>query len=316
MFEFTHHNHYQFKYNEAPFTFRTSLNDTLSFGVGNCLRPPADWFTECIRSSQLIYKKIVPGQKLKLFYGGGLDSEIMVQAFLLANIPFTCIIIDIGNSITAPEVAHAVNFCKNYKIDYITIKVDPIDIINDNLHHRYYQQCQVKQLANMIILRAIELIDDSSNVYLLGGDITLSRAVDLDQFYASNDLKYKAKWYYQFKEDFNTGYTKYSLATGNNIISEFFSYTPEQLLSFLTDPIIDDLVNDRSTYKFSLASSKFKIYSRHFIFQARARSRSQKVITSLNDKIYLDLGIDNSGLDTDIVYRVPYTQILKQLNYD
>ena len=313
MFDFTHHNHYQFKYNNRSFILRTRPTDILSFSVGQCQQPPNSWFSECIRSCQLIYNKLKPGQNIKVFYGGGLDSEIMVQSFLLSGVPFSCLIIDNGADINGPEVVHAVNYCTKYKIDYSIVTINPEDIIKRNLHLIYYQEFQVKQIANMMIIRAVEMLH-KNDVYVLGGDPLLSRNIDLDQFYISDDLQFQHKWYHQMKEDFNTCFTKYSLIEGACIISEFFSYTPEQLFSFLTEPVVEDLVNDRSIYKYGLASSKFKVYGRHFTFQARARQQGHKAIGKYNNRVYRDLGVDASGLD--VGYKTHYNKLIEQLSYD
>lgn len=314
MFEFTHRNHYQFKYNGKPFVFRNDTNDLFSCSVGKCGGLAGDWRFENKRAAKLIFSKAEPGQRIRLFYSGGIDSEVMVMAFMDAGVPFDCVIVDMGEGINGHDTSYAYKFCNDNNIPYQTVKVDPIEFVASQGHFFYNQEYQVKQLAMMIIMKAIDVLRNKNDIYLLGGEVFLTRDVDLNQFYSSNDTQYTHKWYHYVREDNDISYFKYSLATGNKLITEFFCYTPEQMYSYLTDPLLVDLVNDRIEHKHSLMSTKPNVYSKYYTFEPRPKYHGYEKIMKLNNKVYLDL--QGGELIHDSIVRTEYNKLIKQLQHD
>jgi hypothetical protein len=313
MFEFTHNNHYKFTYNDKPFVFRTSNADRFGTTVGKCGGPAGDWRFENQRAAKLIFSKARPGQRIRLFYSGGIDSEVMVMAFIDAGVPFDCVIIDMGTEINGHDTAYAYKFCNQHSISYQTVKVDPIEFVNTNQHFLYNQEYQVKQLAMMIVMRALDMLS-KDDIYLLGGEIFMTREIDLDQFYSSNNTQYTFSWYNYVREDNDISYFKYALLKRVNLITEFFCYTPEQMLSYLEDPLLVDLVNDRIDYKYSLMSSKSNVYSRYYTFEPRPKYHGYENVMHLNNRVYLDL--KEGDVNSDIISRIKYRDLIKQLRYD
>ena len=313
MFEFTHNNHYRYAYNNRPFVFKTNADDQLSVQIGKCAGLAQDWRFENARAARLIHSKARPGQRIRLFYSGGIDSEIMLMAFRDAGVPFDCIIIDTG--INDHDTEYAYKFCKEQDISYQVTKVDPIGFVAQGKHYLYSDTYQVKQLAMMIVMQAIDQLYNRNDIYLLGGEIFLNREPDLDRFYSSKDTQYSFKWYHAVREDNDLSYFKYALATGTNLISEFFCYTPEQILSYLTDPLVDDLINDRIDYKYSLMSTKPNVYARYYQFEPRPKYHGYENAMYLNNKVYLDLG-RSADLGFGDIYYTEVNTLIKNLRHD
>jgi len=312
MTELTYKNHYQFLYNGQPFTYRKSSNDIFSFKVGRCAGPIGSWDFECERAARLIFSKTRPGQRIRILYSGGIDSEIVVMAFQRAGIPFDCIIVDMGVNQHDTQYAH--RYCQANKIPYQILYIDPADFVAKGLHFYYHREYQVKQLAMMIIMKALDTLP-KDDIYILGGEIFMSREVDIKEFYATNSSTYNYKWYHYVREDNDMSYFKYSLKTNKTVISEFFSYTPELMLSYLIDPLVQDLVNDRIDYKYGLLSTKPNVYAKYFNFEARPKYHGYENVMHLNNKVYLDLG-DCNDVQHDVILKTEYSELIKRLRHD
>lgn len=261
----------------------------------------------------MIFSKARPGQRIRLFYSGGIDSEVMVMAFMDAGVPFDCIIIDMGAEINGHDTAYAYKFCNQHGISYQTLKVDPIGFVNTKQHFLYNQEYQVKQLAMMIVMRALDMLS-KDDIYLLGGEIFMTREIDLKRFYSSNDAQYMFSWYNYVREDNDISYFKYALLKRVNLITEFFCYTPEQMLSYLEDPLLVDLVNDRIDYKYSLMSTKPHVYARYYTFEPRPKYHGYEKVMHLNNKVYLDLKDGSVGLTA--ISSIEYNKLIEQLRHD
>lgn len=312
MLELTHKNHYTFYYDNTPFRFRTSTQEHFGFSVGKCSGPAGSWDFECVRAARLIYSKARPGQRIRILYSGGIDSEVVVMAFQQAGIPFDCIIVDMGVNQHDTQYAH--RYCQAHNIPYQILYVDPSDFVAKGLHFHYHQEYQVKQLAMMIIMKVLDTLSND-DIYILGGEIFMSREVDVKEFYATNSSTYSYKWYHYVREDNDISYFKYALATNKTIISEFFSYTPELMYSYLVDSTVVDLVNDRIDYKYGLLSTKPSVYAKYFEFEPRPKYHGYENIMYLNNKVYLDLG-DCNEVQHDVILKTEYSELIKRLRHD
>ena len=88
---------------------------------------PNSWFTESIRSAQLI--KESADSPLVLLFSGGLDSEYMLNIFRHAGIDFKVAIISYGDY-NIHDNKHAFEYCKAHGIEPIVIDIDMDWFIN------------------------------------------------------------------------------------------------------------------------------------------------------------------------------------------
>jgi len=98
---------------------------------------------EAERSAFYFYKKY-KSKKIVLCLSGGLDSEAMAESFLRADVPFSASIWRYKNGINNYDIKHAVQFCKNHKIDYEMEECDLERFYGNNLHVHY----GIKYLCN------------------------------------------------------------------------------------------------------------------------------------------------------------------------
>jgi hypothetical protein len=86
------------------------------------------------------------------------------------------------------------------------------------------------------------------------------------------------------------------------------------MLSYLTDPLLVDLVNDRIEHKHSLMSTKPNVYARYYEFEPRPKYHGYEKIIKLNNKVYLDL--QGGDLVHDSIYKTEYTKLIEKLQHD
>jgi hypothetical protein len=81
---------------------------------------------------------------------------------------------------------------------------------------------------------------------VMGGELMLRRNINTDP----------SHWYFCFRENEDGCIMRFSMKYNIPVVNEFFSYTPELMLHYLTHPKIQSLVNTKYNYKLSSVTSK------------------------------------------------------------
>ena len=103
---------------------RTSSDQKYQIVLGSAQRMPSDFRSECIETAKLIYQ--AAKEPLSLIASGGLDSEVMVNAFLIADVPFKVYAFDFGTN--EDELVHLRKLLEHRSEALIVRKVDPISL--------------------------------------------------------------------------------------------------------------------------------------------------------------------------------------------
>lgn len=82
--ELTHNNHFKFGFNGLPFSIRDSIEDKWFVSYGKVERQPWSFRDECIETVRLLRRKT--DKTLYVMYSGGIDSEVVLNAFIAADI--------------------------------------------------------------------------------------------------------------------------------------------------------------------------------------------------------------------------------------
>jgi len=311
MFEHTHLNHYHYKYNGIPWGDRHRQFDDLQVYFGRCERQHWGWREECIQTARLIHQKLMPGQKIRLCFSGGIDSEVMVQAFMFAEVPFECIIFRLGSNFNQHDIDYATGFCDRYGIRYELVDIDILGFVKNKEHYNYCEAYQVKELAIMALMKGMDIIDRKDYVYLMGGELYLVKKQNLSNFYDDKTDNYKYEWNHFVRENNDLALFKFSQKRNIPLISEFFSYTPEIMYSYLTDPHIVRLTNNEIKWKFSLMSSKPYVYSKYFLLEPRPKYHGYEEIIDLNHIVTDDLQVFGHNVENYI--ETKYSDLIEKL---
>lgn len=98
-------------YNGTPWTFRNTIDDVFMHTSEPTTRPIGSFRTEAIRAAREI-RKTFPGKTLYVLYSGGIDSEVVLEAFRLADIPVTVVISEFENKANDHDMVYAKAYLK------------------------------------------------------------------------------------------------------------------------------------------------------------------------------------------------------------
>jgi len=240
----TYKNHFKFGYNGKYFNFRKSPDDIWNVKYGRCGRYPFDFRTECVNAAKLI--KESTDLPIYVLLSGGIDSEIVARSFIEANIPITCIIARFDGLLNEYDVGHAFKFCTRYDIPYEVYDVNIIDFWkNDLMKYAIKTNCISPQLP------VIMWLSDQVNGHVVLGS---------GECYISKNEK--SIWELWEKEKIASWY-RHFLVSDKEGTPGFFQYTPELILSFITDQVISDMIN--LNHESSSYYEKNKIYDKYWV---------------------------------------------------
>lgn len=106
----SHQNHFKFGYDHNWFGFRTSIDQKWNVEYGRCQNTPGSFYQECLNTARIIQQNAQ--QKMTILFSGGVDSEVTLQSFVLAQIPITATILRFKNDLNVHDISYAVIACE------------------------------------------------------------------------------------------------------------------------------------------------------------------------------------------------------------
>ena len=212
---------------------------------------PNSWFTESIRSAQLI--KESADSPLVLLFSGGLDSEYMLNIFRHAGIDFKVAIISYGDY-NIHDNKHAFEYCKAHGIEPIVIDIDMDWFINSG---------KIIEIANLAKCCAYQIPSIMHGISQIDGTVVMANG----EPYVKN---FDGDWRWEETERVNS-YMNWFSSLHLEGTPDFLRYTPEMTVSFLMEPRVIQLVNNEHPGKLSTRTSKHMIYTQHLEISKRAK---------------------------------------------
>lgn len=203
-------------------------------------RPVKSYFEETIAAAEMIW-----GQKqgkLYLCYSGGLDSEYALSVLRYLGMQVTPVIM--CTAYNNHETRYAFDYCRSHKIKPLVIDLD---------YDNFVKSGQLLEIATEMNCAAWQI---PSNMWLCS---------QLDGTVITGDcpphLKKKDNEWYVDEEEYSHSQLTYFKKYGVFGTPFFLNHTAEQMLSFLIDPTIELLGNDRIPGKQGSHSSKVHVYN-------------------------------------------------------
>lgn len=205
-------------------------------------------FIEAQKAAEEIYS--LRQGKVYMMYSGGVDSEFALSIFLSLGMDITPVIIKLNPNYNEHDIAYAYEFCKSKNITPLIIDIDFDHFVQSGMMLDYAKKYKSKQYQMSATIYCISKLNGT----ILGGHcepyINHLQSGDID------------KWNVRYDE------YEYSIANyyfENNIYGtpNFNSWTPGMMASFLHDPRIVELANNKLPSKMGSNSSKHIIYNRH-----------------------------------------------------
>jgi len=261
MFEYTLNNHFKFGYNNNWFVDRKNEQDKWSIQYGQCQRPINDWKKECKLAASIIYEKR-EGLPIDILFSGGMDSEITLLSFLEIKVPFNVHFVDY-NGYNIYDKRWATKICE-YK--NIKLTIHNLDI------KKFWQSDECLEIANLSKCVSPQLLSQQwlmgkvDGLPILGSGECYTARTDIatQKNTEKNKRKYTSVNWVIVEREKRASWYRYLISKNRPGIPGFFQYTPELMLSFLEDPICQELHKNNMKGKLSNSTSKFNICSKYW----------------------------------------------------
>lgn len=258
--ELSKNNHFQWGYNNEPWSKRVRLYDRFFARYGKVSEEfnnnPLTLRQACIDTARQIaaYCKTI-NRKPMVFYSGGLDSEVVIAAFLQSGEDFS-----IGHLRYLPEFNYhdtmwVYRFCRANGLQLKEFEIDPIEFFSKTETFETAVKDNARLIQMQLVTHLMDTVKDEYYPILGNGEPYLFRENPDPLDYSRwifKELEYMMPWY--------------NHAMNNNIQScpGFFQWNPEITVSFLLDPVMVNLISNKLTYKVTSRSSKYTIYKNAF----------------------------------------------------
>lgn len=294
--ELTRNNHFQFGYNGIAYNSRQSVNDKYFIRYGKCHRPVLDWRAECVKAAQDLQASTE--KPLYLCFSGGLDSEVVAESLRYARVPFRAAITRFEKDLNIHDFSWAVTYCETHHIPY---EFMPLNIEEFYLGGEIWNYAKPSACIFPMITPTMKLMEW---VAAKGGFPILGSA---DCYL----VKTPSGWHAQESEPIASLF-RYQLATQLEAQAGFFIWSPEQILSFMLDPLVRQLVANRIPGVSNSGQIKHRIYSQYFPnLQPREKylgfEKIRKLDAEMNKKLEAAIPV---GIQT---FLYPYDKLVLDL---
>lgn len=236
-------NHLSYWYNDEPDSlFRKDRADLLNFSLGSISRDVYDFRRECQLAAEEIYS-IYPDIHVGLT--GGLDSNICLESFLSAGIKPGVFIIRFPGGLNSFDAERAEETCVSSGIRPVIIEFDPIGFIQDGL----IETVEKYQIYSFYQAIHIEACRQLSVPHLSVDEIEIRR-----------DVSPEIEWCFVKREDQDMCWRRYAVINQVPALNNFYTWSPELMLSFLHLPTVKRLIANEIEGKLTWNSSKREIY--------------------------------------------------------
>jgi len=293
MEKLTFQNHFKFGYNGEYFNQRKSPKDLWNVEYGRCKRDPYNFRNECIKAAKLIRED--NDKKIFILMSGGVDSEIVVRSFIDAGIPITSIIGRYNHDLNQHDIRYAIEFCKAYGVDFEIVDIDIYEFWRTKL-----QNYAAKTMCVSPQLPVIMYISDQVDGYtIIGSGETFLVRDDDGQTWSLWEKEKIASWYRHYIVNNKEG------APG------FFQYTPEIMLSYVTDTGIVDILEDPS-YSSSYYA-KLNVYNKYWNLKQREIFTGFENYGKLDYQVYRPF-LEKEFGDSDQIVKTEYNKLIDKLS--
>ena len=221
----------QTKVSHDDFLIFEGHGDNWNININSKPREAGSYFEEAIVAAEIIYEE--SNDDVHIMFGGGNDCEYMVNVFNEAKIPFKVAIISYGKDFkyNAHDTKYALDWCNKYKYDPIIIDLDLEEFVKTG-----------RMLEGAEESKSWEYRMTASKV---DGTVVMANEPQVCKMPDGT-------WAWEEYERINS-YGNWFESRGIQGTSDFGSYTGEQVLAFLEEPIIKRLTNNElSVYESSI----------------------------------------------------------------
>lgn len=267
-------NWYSWQYGEGEKFGRQPGNQQFKTNFGRMDRPVMSFKEELLNAAKSTIEHH-PNLTPNIFFSGGVDSEIMLRAFLEIGAKPTVTIMRYENDYNLYDVSYAVTICTMLGVEY--------KLIDFNLTKFYENDAErVSELAQIDRPRALpycKFIEDSDGLPILGAsDLTLHRTT------SEYVPDMKGNWVILCWEH-DIGWSKFAREINKPAVAEWFKWTPGLVLSYTNLKWFHQLVTDQYIGKTGCNSTKIIGYREAYpdLIERRKQTGFEKIDTLVSE---------------------------------
>jgi len=216
------------------------------------LRPNKSYCEELILNAKEIWEQ--KDGPLYVLYSGGIDSELILKVFLSLNMSPIPVIISLQPNLNNHDIKYAFDFCKKNSLTPLVVDINIVDFEKSN------EFIDISILAN-----TTNHYDIPAMKVALSLDGTVLCGYEEPTLSLINNT-----WYYVEKETW-AGWRKLYRSGKLTGTSAFHSWSAETLLSFMIDPDIIKLVENKIPDRLSSLASRHAVYGKLFHMDPRPK---------------------------------------------
>jgi len=300
---YTFMNHFKFGYDGQWYVPRTGDNQKWQCEYGIASENLS--INKANKRAALLIQESAKNETIYLLLSGGADSEVAARSFLEANVPFVAAVLKykIKNSdkiLNYEECRYADMFCEKYNIPKKEYILNPID---------FWDSTEFQEIVTLSQTRSPMLACTMWLAKQLDGFVVLGQGEPFiyGQF---------GEWWFREREVIVSWY-KYWMFSGIKGVPGFHQYTPEQMLAYLTDPIILELVNSKLENENPLSSNadiKHALYQKHY---PESDIADRKKYTGFENLAFVERSVKAKLIEqfpfSDAEFTLSYKQMIKNL---
>lgn len=246
-------------YNDVPWTFSTSTEDVFMHKCDPTTRPVQSFRLEAIQAAKEI-RAAFPGKTLYAMYSGGVDSEAMLEAFRLADVRVTVVLLEFTDGSNQHDLVWARKYLNRVRFSG-DVKVIPFDIKSWIRSNECLDMARDMQTLELILTHLFKVASD----HLRDGIVMTGHEEP------SLWIEPGIGWVWN-KHEVHYGMHKYFIKEGLSGIPSFFQWSTELLAAFIFNknytPAYYGLLNKKI---WSAEQLKYGFYGDQFGLEARTK---------------------------------------------
>ena len=249
----SHKNHLQSFFDNKLGSKRPQPQSQWTLQIGRSERAAMEWRSELQLAAYQIHQQFPEG--VNLYVDGSYASQVMVQAFYWAQIPFKPIVVRFKKDLNIHSFSTAVFFLEQFSREYEVVDFDLEKILTSQAIVQMGAQYGSHRLEQLIAINVWQ--------YMAAHQRSLVLPFGIPEFVNQED-----GWKVcEMESDFAVlHFQKQHEVSG---VPLFFRWSPEMLVSFLKDPIVKSLVSNQLATKawsaellIQVAGNYYKIFGK------------------------------------------------------
>lgn len=237
---------FSYSYDSILFGNKTKENSIFTIDLNPTVINFRSYHEELIENAKKI-RDVISGP-LDLLFSGGIDSEVVLRVYHDLKIPINVFIFRYENGYNHRELEQAFKICDSLDVKYKLIDFN-LKKFFENEAFDIWKKVKCKGSGWLPHMKMTEYLDGTP---IIGsGDPYWVRT--------DKDLSRKGNWLFEIDEGAKA-WTVYHKFINRKIISDWYEYSPEIILSHMKLPLIQKLINDNIPGKLSSFSSKAVIH--------------------------------------------------------